>query len=275
MQAGIKPEQQKPVFPGIGQSGEPAPDFLALAVRKQAFMGGKLAVNAIGAHGIQHAGAPPIIGNVIGQQIKSALFHDASMARAAGIGKARQCCRRSARIARDREKCWVAGEIVNSRMGKMKLALENFAAHLFDNLTDSEWWAGELPSWLVFVVVAGLFSAALNHWFEHRRNRQYQGWNLVMVGFDDAQQQLYFEEVRGFLNSDFELWKFVKSVVSGACLVKLRSFEKARGIWGFVDRQTKTITVDFEKIPDSQIERWLGAKPLNRPDAVPDRQPSA
>lgn len=139
---------------------------------------------------------------------------------------------------------------------------------LTGHFTDPAWWAEQLPSWLVFTVSVGLIVTVVQTILERRRFRlereEFEGWKLHVIGYGDSPKGLYFEEVRRFLNSDFELWKFVKSVVSGSCDVKLRSIEPARNVWAFVDRKSRTITVDFEKMPDDHVTQWKGEKPKSR-----------
>ncbi|MFZ5834779.1 MAG: hypothetical protein ACOY2B_05255 [Pseudomonadota bacterium] len=146
-----------------------------------------------------------------------------------------------------------------------------FASELLGNLSSAEWLADELLSWLIFTFVVTYAVYRYEKWREARDNEPYLRWTLLVKGYGDpandyaeAPQQLYLEDVRRFRLSDFELWKFIKSVVSGTLIVKLRTVEKARGVWVFVDEQARRITVDFQKIPDAHVARWDAEKPLSR-----------
>jgi hypothetical protein len=150
--------------------------------------------------------------------------------------------------------------------------LKDLVGQLSTNLSSTEWWAGELPSWLVFSLIAGfLVSYVVGHLQAARDRRErepFEGWTLKVVGYNEEAQNLFHEDVSRFLTSDFELWKFVKSVVSGTCTVKLRSVEKAKGKWLWIDAANRHIIVDLEKIPDNHVSGW-SEKPANRPVTVP------
>jgi hypothetical protein len=143
------------------------------------------------------------------------------------------------------------------------------------NLKDPEWLAGEIVSWLIFTVLVTTVLEYRQSRRALRDNGPYEGWSLRVIGYGppdkdyvETPQKIYLDEVRRFEQSDFELWKFVKSVLSGTLITRLRTAEQAREVWLFKDETSKTITVDFEKIPDLHVVRWDSPKPIRRPAVV-------
>jgi hypothetical protein len=158
-------------------------------------------------------------------------------------------------------------------------AMAEFWAALWANLQDPSWWAGEVLSWIAFVLIIGFFANRLGQTLEARRyekeRKPYEGWKLNVIGYQDAAQSLYFEDVQRLKTSDFELLKFYKGIASGACQHNVRSINQVRGVWGFLDDAAKTITVDLEQIPASQIKSWNdGVGPANWNNSLTLQQPS-
>lgn len=86
---------------------------------------------------------------------------------------------------------------------------------LFTNLGKAfgttNWWQ-EIAVFLIFSVLLAL----VNQFVLWLLRTPYRGWRLRVEGVEDEDQALDWEEVRRLLNSDFELWKLAKSVVSGS-----------------------------------------------------------
>jgi hypothetical protein len=129
------------------------------------------------------------------------------------------------------------------------------------NLASPEWWAGEIPSWLVFGVIAsflfGVFGARMEGSRRAREQEPFEGWKLETVGHDVGSQSLYYEDVRRILASDFEFFKFVKSFCSTVCQLSTRSMHEARDVWVRVDKKRRRIVIDFTRIPPNQVSKWL------------------
>lgn len=144
------------------------------------------------------------------------------------------------------------------------------------NVLNPEWLAGEILSWLIFTVLVAYFIYWRDTKREERENEPYQRWTLLVVGygepaegFAEMPQKLYPDDVKRFLLSDFELWKFVKSVVSGTVRVKLRTVDKARNSWVFIDQAARQITVDLLKIPGEHASAWEATEPPHRKNLKP------
>lgn len=129
-----------------------------------------------------------------------------------------------------------------------------FFERLWDNVASAAWWADNVLNFLIFVVVVAILVWAFEASRETRRRARYRGWRLRIVGFEDREQTLHWGEVERFLNSRFELWKFVKSVASGTVYLKLRTADAAiEAGWLNVDDAGKVITVDFSRIPPEHL----------------------
>ncbi|KAA5598209.1 hypothetical protein [Blastochloris sulfoviridis] len=143
---------------------------------------------------------------------------------------------------------------------------------LASNIVSADWLATELPSFLLFTVVTGWFVSAFEGRRERREREPYENWNLVVKGYDDKPQALYFEDVKKFKYSEFEFFRFVKSVCSTAGDLRTKSMSEARGIWVFFDEAKREIVIDLVAIPERQIKWKDGRKPAaaNESAAAPD-----
>lgn len=81
------------------------------------------------------------------------------------------------------------------------------------NLADVNWWAGEIPSWIIFVILASVVFDAWSRYMTKRRDEPFAGWELLIIhGEGNVQREaLYLEEVKKCKASRFELFKMVKS----------------------------------------------------------------
>lgn len=104
--------------------------------------------------------------------------------------------------------------------------------YLSGNLLSWEWWLDEIASYVVFGIAAGLcagwFAERLRRRRERREREPYEGWTLQVIGYDDEPESLYWEDVKRYLLSEFELWKWIKSMCSGAGRVTARSARMAQ-----------------------------------------------
>jgi hypothetical protein len=136
---------------------------------------------------------------------------------------------------------------------------------LLNRLGDPDWWADQILAYAVFSLIAGLiagwFANLLRRRAERREREPFEGWTLVTIGFGDAPQAIYWEDMKRFLTSGVDLWRWIKSVCSTTCLLTSRSAEtaKAHG-WLVIDRQARQVRIDYERIPDTDV-RWHGTKP--------------
>ncbi|WP_210237467.1 hypothetical protein [Martelella lutilitoris] len=139
------------------------------------------------------------------------------------------------------------------------------------------WFEDNFFAWLIFSVGAGAVSAGLTLLVRLVLSLPDRGWVLEMRGYGDAEQAIVPEEAHRFRNSRFELWKFVKSVVSGACLIKGRTIKNAEEHGWFVMEEPQhswlkrrlrrgcgRIVIDFSKIPrESLASAWYDGPPKN------------
>lgn len=129
-----------------------------------------------------------------------------------------------------------------------------FLIQLGNNLSNGAWYADEVLSWLVFTA---LVSLAVGWWQDRReakRNEPFSNWKLKIIGRDEPQQDLYPDEVKRFLQSEFEHWKFVKSVLSSHYDVKLMTGAKAFASWVSYDKALRLFVIDLTKAPAEHIE---------------------
>lgn len=134
--------------------------------------------------------------------------------------------------------------------------LSDVSRQMGRNLVSVDWVANELPSFLLFTVAVGCIVWGVEKWRERRERRPYENWRLVVVGFGDPPQALYFEEVRKLLDSDFELFRFVKSVCTTICEIRTKSLAMAQQDWVSIDREKRQFVIDFVRLPESQIKAW-------------------
>jgi hypothetical protein len=143
-----------------------------------------------------------------------------------------------------------------------------FFEKLIGNLGSADWWASEFPSYVIFTLIVGFMISLVGRRIEHRRFQQerepFEGWKLKIIGYGDPDQNLYFEDVRRFLNSDFEIFRFLKSVCTTICDLRTKTLADAKDTWFFVDPSSRTMTVDFTRIPDGQVDRWKRELPPER-----------
>ncbi len=145
-----------------------------------------------------------------------------------------------------------------------------FVDEVSKNLSDLSFWAGDVLSWLIFSVVL----VALLNYMQRRResiaSEPLRGWTLRVIGFGNQAEgwaevvPIYEDDVRRFLNSDFEMVKFIKSVCSGTAQVKVRTRHDVLDGWTTIDRERRKIEVDFIRLPDRLVDRWVGERPPGR-----------
>jgi len=120
--------------------------------------------------------------------------------------------------------------------------------------TDRNWWAENYLAFIIFTVIVGAISWLMNVYLEKRHRAQFESWKVVIDWLDaSSKQDLFWDEVEKFLNSDFERWKFIKSIVSGMGYANLTTVHKAEmeeSRWVCTDRQERIIRVDLNKACD-------------------------
>lgn len=137
--------------------------------------------------------------------------------------------------------------------------MQEFWETLVANFTSPQWLADQILAWIVFTVVVGYGTGRFVEWLEAQRQKKerepYEGWKLRIIGYNDADQELWWEEVRRFRTSNFELWKFVKSVASGEGTLFGRSVQLAKETgWVRIEEADRLIIVDLKAIPPDQIQ---------------------
>ncbi len=124
-----------------------------------------------------------------------------------------------------------------------------------------DWWYEQGLSWFVFTVIVSIILYGVRSFLEWVYRRQFKGWKLVLLGEDEdgQHQSLHWEEVRRILESDFERWKLVKSVVAGAgwlSVTRIKPAEEAG--WTSYDTAKKKLVIDFNEIPPDHLndKKW-------------------
>lgn len=134
---------------------------------------------------------------------------------------------------------------------------------------DPRWLREELASLLIFSWVVGVIIWAVARFLDWLFiKRRHSGWKLKVIGFPDDPQKLDWQEVRRFRESEFELWKFVKSIVSGTLYVTPRTWSEVKGRWAWVDEEHKCVIIDFNSIPDDENDNHISS--WQRGAALPD-----
>ena len=128
------------------------------------------------------------------------------------------------------------------------------------NLTDPEWWADQILSYALFSLIAGLiagwFANLLRKRAERLEREPYEGWTRITRGFGDRPQAIYWEDMKRFLTSDVELWRWIKSVCSTTCTLTSRTAETAMEHgWLVIDRDARKVIIDYERMP-AEDARW-------------------
>jgi hypothetical protein len=146
---------------------------------------------------------------------------------------------------------------------------------LWNNITSAEYWAGELPSYAVLTVLIGIVTSQAAKRLEKRRlteeRRPYENWKLRIVGYDHPDQDLYFEDVRRLKNSDFEMFKFLKSTCTTICEIKTKALPDAKDVWFFEREEgpSRYFIVDFNRLPHDQLGAWRREAPRGRTTEAP------
>jgi hypothetical protein len=148
---------------------------------------------------------------------------------------------------------------------------------LNQNVLKADWWVDQVASFVIFGWIIGLIAGWVASRLQARRQRleraPYEGWKLMVKGFGDPPEDLYWADVQRCRESEFELWKWVKSICSGACLVTARSAKMAKQQgWLRIDIPAKLITIDFTVMTKEHAHGWKGQQPWrSSPESAPDR----
>ncbi len=148
-----------------------------------------------------------------------------------------------------------------------------FFPALFSEITSPKWWAENTISLVIF----GIFISVLGDYFrqnrEEKTRKPFEGWTLIVKGFgEETIQKIHHSEIERFFVSDFDQWKYVKSVVSNYCHIKTKNIAEAESRkWLHVckvgdlcpesRKAIKHITIDFSKMTKEDITKWHGDKP--------------
>lgn len=139
-------------------------------------------------------------------------------------------------------------------------------ALVLQRLRDPDWWVEQILSYALFSLIAGLiagwFANLLRRRAERREREPYEGWTLRTIGFDDAPQAIVWEDMKRFLGSDVEFWRWIKSMCSTTCYLTSRTADaaKAHG-WLHIDPAARTVTIDYQRMPDGDVKTWLVERP--------------
>ena len=124
--------------------------------------------------------------------------------------------------------------------------------------SDPSWMGEQAVNWVIFSGLVGALIWGVARMREWLTQRRFQNWRVIIRLSDvgkEAESSLHWEEVRRFLDSDFERWKFVKSVISGVVQVNLTTVGPAQEAgWVRMDKVRRRIHIDFTRIPDSHIQ---------------------
>lgn len=114
---------------------------------------------------------------------------------------------------------------------------------------DLEWWVESTITFAIFTLIFKMLINLKKSRDEREFRKPYEDWSLVSIYKQEKEdQELYWDEVMRFEQSDFERWKFVKSVVSGVGQASLRTVKRAEeSEWVMIDKDKKTIIIDLDK----------------------------
>lgn len=150
----------------------------------------------------------------------------------------------------------MSGKSENLTLSQTSAPQHGYLDDLWLLVTDPVWWTEQVLVWFVFsLTVSGIIL-----WGTRRREAKerapFEGWTLHVIGYSEyTPQKIDWNEVRRFKSSDFELWKFAKSVVSGVCNVTPLTAAPAREE-GWLEINGKRIIIDFTKLPEKHVAHF-------------------
>lgn len=125
----------------------------------------------------------------------------------------------------------------------------SFAGKFLGNLGSADWWAAELPSFIIFTALVGVLMWVVGALRQNRYRERFENWRLEIVDSGEtSSQDLFWEEVERIRTSDFERWKMVKSVVSGVGNATLTTVHKAEQgeAWVRIDERQRRVLIDLD-----------------------------
>lgn len=152
--------------------------------------------------------------------------------------------------------------------------------YLGETVADPKWWFDQAAAFIIFTLLAGFVSGWVSSRLQQRAERRarepYEGWKLEIVGFGDDPEPLYWEDVKRYDASEFERWKWVKSICSGLCMVNARSAKHAeKQGWLKFDKEGRRVVIDFvemDKGGHAHEEDWRVARPWCGETKPPERR---
>lgn len=156
--------------------------------------------------------------------------------------------------------------------------MQTFWENVGHALASPQWWAEGLLNWVFFSVLVALLVGLASYIRERLARRPHEHWELQVKGLGGDRLSLHWEEVQRIRTSEFELIKFIKSVVSLYGQLQGRAMIDAATIgWLKIEEApTKVITVDLNLIPHGMViwhreepELWVGKTADNGPNAGP------
>ena len=125
----------------------------------------------------------------------------------------------------------------------------SFTDKFFGNLGSVDWWAAELPSFIIFTALVGVLMWVIGTVRLDLYRKRFENWRLEIVDSGGvSQQNLFWEEVDRISASDFERWKMVKSVVSGVGNATLTTVHMAEQdeAWVCIDERQRRVLIDLD-----------------------------
>jgi CRISPR-associated protein Csx16 len=131
----------------------------------------------------------------------------------------------------------------------------------------AQWWPGQvwwIEGALDLVVFSGGVALALHGW-NYLFSGRYRGWKLEIHESERSTPftaNIYEEDVRRFLDSDYEYWKFVKSSLSTYCRIANATMQAAvTAGWlrpqpsATLRARDKTIVIRRLNVPPGHLDR--------------------
>ena len=138
-----------------------------------------------------------------------------------------------------------------------------FFQTLWTKLIDEDWLADNLLSYVIFGIFISWIVSLHQGKIQKQREEPFQGWELVICGrAQDYRSDIFWRDVEEFLDSDFSMWKFVKSCLSSYCQIKTPTLQEAKMRWlsvpagKSVARRDRTIVIDLDKMTDQDVRVW-------------------
>lgn len=126
----------------------------------------------------------------------------------------------------------------------------SFYQRIGEYLTSVDWLASNILSFLVFTVLVGV----IVHANRVNVDRPFEGWSAEEIyNGNRIEWSLSVRDARSFDESNFELWKFVKSLVSNYNLNVVAPYADAHDSddpWTIVQKERKLILVNIDKAMD-------------------------